>query len=585
MTTKKLISDDALATATRLPKDNLLIALLSKVARIDKVNELYAHMCESPGLESIQALFDHMEVDLKIDEQQLEHIPRTGPFVIVANHPFGALDGLALILAIAKVRPDFKVMANFLLQQVEPIKDYFIAVNPFETRKEAYSNVSGIKAVRQHLENGGALGIFPAGEVSTYQGDVNAVTDKKWASSVIKIARNSGVPVVPLYFDGSNSRLFHLLGMIHPNLRTLALPAEMLRKKGDTIRMRIGKPIQPKDTEMFTSLDQYGRYLRAKTYALGSSFDVKRDYFRLFRKVKHPEDIIEAVSHELIVQEVNSLADCKTLSYDNFDCFVASSGRIPNILREIGRLREVTFRAVGEGTNKSIDLDEYDLYYSHLILWDRKAEKIAGAYRVGNGAKIMQRYGKRGFYISSLFRMGSHLDPMLEQSLELGRSFIVVEYQKHRLSLFLLWKGILYYLISNTHFRYIIGPVSISNQYQEVSKELIIQFITKHYFDHTLAEHVAPRNAFKPKVNKVDTEALLDSTQSDIKKMDRIISEIEPSSFTMPVLLKKYLQQNARIMAFNCDPKFNNALDGLMYLDMLNLPADTIETLQREMVS
>jgi putative hemolysin len=336
---------------------------------------------------------------------------------------------------------------------------------------------------------------------------------------------------------------------------------------------------------MFTSLEQYGRYLRAKTYALGSSFEVKRDYFRLFRTAKTPEDIIEAVNHSLIVQEVSAISDCKTLSYDHFDCFVASSDRIPNILREIGRLREVTFRAVGEGTNKSIDLDEYDLYYNHLILWDRKAEKIAGAYRVGNGAQIMQRYSKEGFYISSLFRMGSQLDPILEQSLELGRSFIVAEYQRHRLSLFLLWKGILYYLISNTHFRYIIGPVSISNQYQDVSKDLIIQFITKHYFDHELSEHVTPRNAFKPKVKKVDTAALLDSTQSDIKKMDRIISEIEPSSFTMPVLLKKYLQQNARIIAFNCDPKFNNALDGLMYLDMLNLPADTIETLQREMVN
>jgi putative hemolysin len=585
VTPKKLISEDAFATATRLPKENILIGLLSKVARIDKVNELYAHMCESPGIESIEALFSNLDVDIQIDDKQLEHIPPTGPFIVVANHPFGALDGLAMILAIAKVRPDFKVMANFLLQRVEPIKDYFIAVNPFESRREAYSNVSGLKAVRQHIENGGSLGIFPAGEVSTYQGGINTIADKKWATSAIKIIRNAQVPVIPLFFDGSNSRMFHLLGMIHPNLRTLALPAEMLRKKGDTIRMRIGKAIQPKDTEMFPSLDQYGRYLRAKTYALGSSFEVKRDYFRAFRIAQVPEAIIPAVDAATISKEIAAIADCKTLSYDHFDCYVAGSHRIPNILREIGRLREETFRAVGEGTNKSIDLDEYDLYYNHLILWDRKAEKIAGAYRVGNGVQIMQRYGKRGFYISSLFRMGSELDPILEQSLELGRSFIVSEYQKHRLSLFLLWKGILYYLISNVQFRYIIGPVSISNQYQEVSKELIIQFITKHYFDERLAEFVTPRNAFKPRIQKVDTQALLDSTQNDMKKMDRIISDIEPSSFTMPVLLKKYLQQNARIIAFNCDPKFNNALDGLMYLDMQNLPADTIETLQREMVS
>ncbi len=585
MVRKKLISEEALATATKLPKDNVLITLLSKVARIDEVNELYTRMCESPGLESIQTLFHHLEIDCILDESELEHIPKSGPFIIVANHPFGALDGLAMLLAIAKVRPDFKVMANFLLQHVEPIKDYFIAVNPFESRREAYSNVSGLKAVRQHLENGGGLGIFPAGEVSTYHGEVNAVVDKKWGNSAIKIVRNAGVPVVPLFFDGSNSKLFHLLGMIHPNLRTLALPAEMLRKKGDSIRMRIGKPIQPKDTLMFTSVDQYGRYLRAKTYALGSSLEVKRDYFRIFRIEKSPEPIISPVEQHHILSEIENIQEFKTLTYDNFDCFVVGSERIPHLLREIGRLREETFRIVGEGTNKSIDLDEYDLYYNHLILWDRKEQKIAGAYRVGNGSQIMQRYGKKGFYISSLFKMGAPLDPILRQSLELGRSFIVPEYQKHRLSLFLLWKGILFYLLSNARFRYIIGPVSISNQYQEVSKDLIIQFITKHYFDEGLASHVTPYNAFKPRLSKVDTEALLDSTQSDIKKMDRIISEIEPLSFTMPVLLKKYLQQNARIIAFNCDPKFNNALDGLMYLDMQNLPADTIETLQREMIS
>jgi len=583
--TGKLISNEAIATAARLPKDNVLVGLLSKVARIDAVNELYAAMCDTPGLESIQTLFNELDIEVELDEQQLANIPKAGPFIIVANHPFGALDGLAMILAIAKARPDFKVMANFLLQRVEPIKDYFVAVNPFETRKEAYSNVSGLKAVMQHLEKGGALGIFPAGEVSTYQGDVNAIADRKWASSAVKIVRNARVPVVPMYFDGTNSRLFHLLGKIHPNLRTLALPAEMLRKKGDTLRLKIGKPIQPKDTDMFGSLDQYGRYLRAKTYALGSSFEVKRDYFRMFRISKSAEEIIEPVASGKILQEITAITDCKTLSYDNFDCFVAGSERIPNILREIGRLREVTFRAVGEGTNKSIDLDEYDLYYNHLILWDRTAQKIAGAYRVGNGAQIMQRYGKRGFYISSLFRLDASLKHMLEQSLELGRSFIVSEYQKHRLSLFLLWKGILFYLLSNSHFRYIIGPVSISNQYQAVSKELIIQFITKHHFDHQLAELVTPRNAFRPRLSKVDTEALLASTQNDIKKLDRIISEIEPSSFTMPVLLKKYLQQNAKIIAFNCDPKFNNALDGLMYLDMMNLPEGTIETLQREMVS
>ena len=582
---KKLIPEEAIATATRLPKDNPVVSLLSRVARIDELNDLYDMVCEAPGLSCIDELFRQLDLEVEIDEKLLDNIPRTGAFIVVANHPFGALDGLTLLHAIAKVRPDFKVMANFLLQNVEPIKDYFVSVNPFEGRKEAYSNVTGLKAVMQHLEQGHALGLFPAGEVSTFQGDLRTIADRKWANSAVKIIRNANVPVVPVFFDGTNSRIFHFLGLINPNLRTLALPSEMLKKRGKVIRLKIGKPIQAKDMDMFSNIDQYGRYLRAKTYALGSSFEVKRDYFRMFRFPQKADEIIPEVPVELLLKDIAAIAEFKTLSYDNFDCYVVGSEYIPNLLREIGRLREVTFREVGEGTNKSIDLDEYDLYYDHLILWDREANRIAGAYRVGNGAEIMQRYGAKGFYISSLFRMKRKLKPMLEKSLELGRSFIVKDYQRHRLSLFLLWKGILYYLISNVQFRYIIGPVSISNAYQEVSKELIIEFITRHHFDHELARLVEPRNAFRPKVNNVDTDALIQASQADMKKMDKIISDIEPSSFTMPVLLKKYLQQNAKIIAFNCDPKFNNALDGLMYLDMMNLPGDTVETLQREMVS
>jgi len=581
---KKLIPEEALASATRLTRDNPIIPLLARVARIDRVNDLYEEICMHLGIDSISKLFEILDIECICREADFDNIPAEGPFIVVANHPFGAIDGLALIHTIARKRPDFKIMANFLLQNVEPIRDYILAVNPFESRKGAFNNISGLKMAIAHLEAGGPLGIFPAGEVSTFQGDLRTIADRKWQNSAVKIVRNAQVPIIPVYFDGSNSHLFHLVGLIHPNLRTLALPSELLNKKGKTFRMRIGKPILPKETAMFTGIDQFGRYLRAKTYALGSSMEVRRDYFRKFRFPKRPADIIPPVPQEAIEAEILQIQDCRTLTYDNFHCFVTGSERIPNILKEIGRLREVTFREVGEGTNKSMDLDEYDLYYDHLILWDHSAQRIAGAYRVGDGHEIMQKYGTKGFYTSSLFRMYTPMKPILAQSIELGRSFIIRDYQKHRLSLFLLWKGILFYLLSNPRFRYIIGPVSISNNYQEISKELIIQFIRKNYFDHELSQFVEPRNAFRPKIRNLDTDVLIAASQSDLKKMDKIISDIEPSSFTMPVLLKKYLQQNARILAFNSDPQFNNALDGLMLLDLENLPTDTVDTLKREMI-
>lgn len=581
---KKLIPDEALATATHLPKHNPLLHLLSKVAKIDKVNDLYEEICKAQGIDFIDAFFDELQLEIEYKPSDLENIPTSGGFISVANHPFGAIDGLALLKVIQQVRPDYKVMANFLLQNIEPIKDCFVAVNPFESNKSAYSNIAGLKAAIHHIDSGIPLGIFPAGEVSTFNGDFRSISDRKWQNAVIKIIRNAEVPVLPMYFDGANSYIFHLLGLIHPGLRTLALPSEMLRKKGKTIRLKIGKPIMPKDFEMFKDIDQLGRYLRAKTYALGSSLDVKKDYFRHLRFPPKAEEIVPPVDNNVIENEIAGIEDRKTISYDNFDCYVAESSAIPGVLREIGRLREVTFRSVGEGTNKSIDLDEYDFYYHHLILWDREAKKIAGAYRIGDGQMIMMNYGLKGFYTTSLFKMNYRMKPIMAKSLELGRSFIVNEYQRHRLPLFLLWKGILFYLLAHPHFRYIIGPVSISNSYQDISKGLIIEFIKRHYFDPHLSRYVEPRHAYKPRFSNVDTDVLVQASQADLKKMDKIISEIEPSSFSMPVLLKKYLQQNARILAFNCDPKFNNALDGLMILDIMNLPTDTVEALRREMV-
>jgi putative hemolysin len=581
---RKLIPDEALANVTRLQKDNPIIALLTKVARIDKVNEIYDQLHQEPGLKFVERLFEVLDLQVECDQAQLQNIPESGPFIVVANHPFGALDGIALINAIARKRPDFKMMANFLLQNIEPVKDYFVPVNPFEGRKESFNNISGLKNALIHLEKGNGLGIFPAGEVSTIQGDLRVITDRRWQNSAMKIIRNARVPVIPVYFDGSNSRLFHLLGLIHPNLRTLALPSEIFKKKGDIIKLKIGKPIFPKETDVLKNLDTYSRYIRAKTYALGSSFEVKRDYFRILKWSPKPEEIVPKADNDLLIKEIESIQSFKTISYDNFDVYVVNSQKIPYLLRELGRLREITFREVGEGTNNSIDLDEYDLYYDHLILWDRDAKKIAGAYRVGYGPDIIRRFGMRGFYTTSLFKFDYQMRPIMAQSIELGRSFIVKEYQGHRLSLFLLWKGILFYLMSHEKCRYIVGPVSISNQYQEVSKELIIQFLTRHYFDNTLSKFITPKNPFMPKIKNVDTDILLEASKDDVKKLDKIIADIEPANFTVPVLLKKYLQQNAKILAFNADPKFNNAVDGLMILDLMNLPEDTIENLKREMV-
>ncbi len=419
--------------------------------------------------------------------------------------------------------------------------------------------------------------------MSSYRTELKAVADPRWKPQVIKLIKNAGVPVVPIWFDGANSFIFQMLGMIHPDLRTMALPGEMLRMRGKRVRLRIGKPIQPKDLAALGSVEQLTRYLRAKTYALGSGVQVRREQFKPLRFPRRPKDIAEAQPIQDIARELSAISDLKLGSQGEFDLYLAPSERIPHLLREIGRQREIAFRAVGEGTNKRVDLDEFDLYYDHLFLWDREQHKLAGAYRIGDGARIMERYGKRGFYTHTLFRMRRPMERVLRQSFELGRSFIPQEYQKHRLPLYLLWRGLLIHVIGHPDHRYLIGPVSISGSYSRFSRGLMIHFLQKYHFDERLARHILPRNRFFVQPDKADGDALLEASGEDMKKLDRIIADIEPEGNAVPVLLKKYLQLNARIIGFNSDPKFNDALDGFVVLDLSKVPEKTIEDLKRGM--
>ena len=389
--------------------------------------------------------------------------------------------------------------------------------------------------------------------------------------------------MVPIWFDGANSLVFQMLGMIHPNLRTIALPNEMLRMRGRSVRMRIGKPIPVKDIVGFNSADQLARFLRARTYALGSGLQVKREFFTPLRFPRRPKELVEPQEIPQLEREIASIADLRINQQAEFDLYLAGSHRIPHILREIGRLREETFRAVGEGTNKPIDLDEFDLYYDHLFLWDREKRCLVGAYRIGDGKRIMSRYGKRGFYTHTLFRMDRHMEKVLRKSFELGRSFIAMEYQRQRLPLYMLWRGLLLHITAHPDHQYLIGPVSISGTYSRFSRALIMEFAQQHHYDPEMAAHVTPRNRFKVKAEKADSETLVQAATADLKRMDRLIAEVDPKETAMPVLLKKYLLLNARIIGFNRDPRFNDALDGLMVLDLTKLPERTVEDLRKGM--
>jgi len=583
--TQKLVETDEFIKAARLNKrigGASAAKVLMTVLRIKKLNKLYEELSHHRGMDFIDALIDRLQLEYEISEEELAKIPKEGAFITVSNHPFGGIDGMLLVKVLSKYRPDIKVMSNFVLNKIEPVSEYMLPVNPFERRKGAASSLVGVKLALEQLKEGKVLGMFPAGEVSSYNEDNFGITDREWQYPAMKMIKKAEVPVVPVYFQGSNSRLFHLLGLIHPTLRTVRLPAEVFNKKHKKIRIRIGNPVSVKEQDSFTDISTYGRYLRAKTYALGSVLEVKKFFRPRLNLGSRVEEVADAVPPGLIIDEIEKIREEFCLfSSDQFDVFCTPSTEIPQIMNELGRLREITFRDVGEGTNRSMDLDEYDLYYNQLFVWDNQEKKIVGAYRVGKGKEILMQYGVKGFYLQSLFRMNRRFQPTLKQSLELGRSFIIKEYQRRPMPLFLLWKGILYFLLKHSEYRYLIGPVSISNNFSQFSRGLIMQYIREHNFDKKLARYVRPRTRYNVPGFNVDEEVLLENTD-DLNKFDRFIKEVEPNDYSMPILLKRYLKLNGKIIGFNLDPKFNDALDGLLVLDLFDVPMETIASLSKE---
>lgn len=557
-----------------------------KILRISRLNEIYNKHKDKSDLDFLNAILNEIQIRFEIPEEDLQRIPKEGPFITVSNHPLGGVDGILLLKLLLEQRPDYKIIANFLLHRIAPLQPYVMPVNPFEDHKDARSSMAGIKQALQHLQNGHALGIFPAGEVSTFK-DGKLVVDKPWEPGAIKLIQKAKVPVIPIYFHAKNSKLFYRLSGISDTLRTAKLPSELLTQKDRVIKVRVGKPIGVKQQEELKSFDQFHDYLRKKTFILAKPFEKEHSLLdpANLKIPKQPKTIAEEIPAELILPEIEILKakDKLLFSISSYEVYFAESSEIKNILREIGRLRELTFRAVGEGSNQAIDLDQYDKYFRHLFLFDRATNKIAGAYRMGMGKEIFERYGKKGFYISELFYIDPEMNEMLSESIEMGRAFIIGEYQQKPLPLFLLWKGILHVALINPQYNYLIGGVSISNKFSNFSKSLMVEFMKSNYYDPYYAQFVHPRKPYRVRLRNADKDFVFDTAKADMNQFDKIIDELEPGELRLPVLLKKYIKQNAKLLAFNVDPNFNNCVDGLMYIKIADIPSDTMKPVLQEL--
>jgi putative hemolysin len=559
--------------------------LLMKVLKISTLNQIYDRNKHLKELPFLNAILDEFQIKFEIPEEDFKRLPKDGAYITISNHPLGGIDGILLLKLMLEREPNFKIIANFLLHRIDPMKPYIMPVNPFENHKDAKSSVVGIKETLRHLRDGKPLGMFPAGEVSTYK-DGKLVVDKAWEEGAIKVIRKAQVPVVPIYFHAKNSRLFYFLSKINDTLRTAKLPSELLTQKDRIIKVRVGKPISVAEQNEHESIEDYTEFLRKKTYMLANPFEKDNNFLNTasLKPTKSPKKIVTPANTEKMIAEVEALreTDCRLLQSKNYEVFFAEAKNIPNILHEIGRLREITFREVGEGTNESIDLDKYDKYYRHLFLWDDESNKIAGAYRMGLGAEIFPKYGMDGFYLNGLFRFEPELHDMMHKSIEMGRAFIIKDYQQRPMPLFLLWRGIIHTTLHYPEHKFLLGGVSISNQFSDFSKSLMIEFMKSHYYDPYIAQYIHPKKEFKVKLKDADKDFVFNETEADLNKFDKIIDELEPGVLRLPVLIKKYIKQNARLVAFNVDPLFNNAIDGLIYLRIADIPESTMKPVMEE---
>ena len=508
-----------------------------------------------------------------VDEDDLRNIPASGPCIVVANHPFGGVEGLLLASLLKRRRTDVKIMANFLLGRIGQLRDLFILVDPFGGENAAQANRRGMQETLRWLASGGVLGVFPAGEVSHFDPMRGEISDPAWSATIGRLAQRSGVPVVPVHFSGHNGALFHTLGMLHPRLRTVRLPHEFVNKRGLRTEVRIGTPVPPERIARFKTAGDVAAYLRIRTYMQGT----QKETAFLPPSPGEMQAIVPATKADILRNEIASLpADTLLLTHEQYRVHVATAPQIPVTMREIGRLREVTFRAANEGTGREIDLDCFDEDYLHLFLWNEETAEVVAAYRLGQSDVLLSRRGKHGLYTRTLFNIRRRLLKQISPALEMGRSFVRPEYQRQFLPLMLLWRGIGTYVSRNPRYRNLFGPVSIDSSYSSTSQRLLMDFLRQNNMDGR-ARLVRPKTP--PSARRIpgfDPKAM-STVVRDLGDLSGLIADIENDRRDIPILLRQYLKLGGVLLGFNVDPDFSNVLDGLILVDLVKTDRALLE--------
>lgn len=560
---------------------NTLLKPLERFMGFPILNDCYVSIeHHETGRDFFPNVLRALNIGYRVSEEDMRRIPTSGPVVVVANHPYGMTEGVILGALLSSVRPDAKLMGTRFLSFIPNINDMIIHVDNFGGQAAPRVNIGPLKESLRCLREGKLLAIFPAGEVSSVDLRKRRISDPPWTPMVARIIHKTKAPVLPIFFHGRNSSLFQMLGMVHPRLRTLMLPREFVNMRRRTVDVSIGHIIPHKKIEHLAE-DDLMRYLRLRTYMLHQRHAQReRRRFWLWplevlkrtangQPQRQEAPIAEAQDASALAKEVASLEPwAMLLQSGEFGVYAAKAKQAPLVLKEIGRLREMTFRLVGEGTGKPSDLDRFDESYEHLFIWSKQAQEIVGAYRIGRTDEIIAREGVEGLYTSTLFTFKPALFERMGRALEMGRSFVRPEYQKSYAPLLLLWKGISRYLMREPDYTVLFGPVSISNEYSSFSRELLVRYFKAHNSISELAKLVKPKTPPKLKGLKRHEIREFRNVFTNLDDVTEALTDIENEFRGIPVLLRQYLKLGGKILAFNVDHEFGDCLDGLIMVDM-----------------
>jgi putative hemolysin len=538
----------------------MLAALFERVLGLSPLVKVYDDRpANSTPSQFLQHTLKALGVSLKVHNAEfLEEIPATGPLLVVANHPLGGLEGVAVASVLSKIRSDVKVLTNQLLTRIPELSDTFIGVDVLSSNA-ASGNVSGIKQVHRHLKQGGAILIFPAGMVSALDLKHRSIRDRRWNRLVGQLVRRYEAVSLPVHVGGKNSMYFYAAGVIHPRLRTLLLPRQLSNKRGSELTLTIGKPIPPQELRHADSPVAITEYLRISTDALVMTQVAPKTVEEMF-----PECSLEKPDNALL-NTIDGLKDCRLIEHDEFDVICAPFNRLGPIMEHIAIAREISFRLVGEGTGLSQDSDQFDPHYLHLFLWDKQHQRIAGAYRVGLVDKIVAEFGVSGLYSRSLYKYDNAFINKLGGAIEMGRSFVHPDYQRRPVALNLLWRGIGKILVENPQYHTLFGSVSISRQYSDLARSLIADTMLTNFRARGFEDLVKPITPHRI-VNRVWSDEML-SELSNIKILSKLIGRCDPGK-AVPVLLRHYLALKGRLVCFNIHSNFSNSLEGLIIVDL-----------------